>query len=759
MSKILTLVGKIKRHPDGFGFLIPDLPTDPDIYIPKHLMTGIMSLDRVEVKAEKEKHSGFSKQSPKYRARSIEVLNRGLKSAVGVPQKLHGQQWILADEAQTWGEDILLETPDKHVHPQLEEKLCEVEIIEFRNPSDPSSRLRGKIVNVLGSPEDANLDVQRALIQNHVPRQFSPETISVAQKLPSSVSSQDIQSRKDLRNHPFVTIDGATAKDFDDAILVEKTKSGFQLFVAIADVAHYVREGSPIDRDAYERGTSVYFPHTVVPMLPEQLSNHLCSLLPGQDRLVMVCEIHYNFLGQVQKSFIYDSVIHSKARITYGEAQELIDGEDLESFRHVKQHILQASELAHLLLKNRMERGSLDLEVPEVELMINDQGEPQDIVKVSRLFSHRLIEELMLAANVAVGEYLAQRGEALFRIHDNPKPDALSTLQNFANSFGYRGSLSGSQLQKKLNSMLSFFEGQTQGQILHMLTLRSMAQAKYSPENIGHFGLGFETYSHFTSPIRRYPDLIVHRLLKKHLSKKGAASGALYEDLATAGVHLSACEQRANKAERMVESVKKARYMIHREGQEFEGMISGVTRFGVFVLLRGLEMDGLVKLDDLGNEPFYFDEVHFFLRGKKTGRIFKLGDPLKIRVKSADIDAGQINFELAAKNQQISQESRDFKGRNKSQRGFQERKASSNKRREKDRDRERERDSQSPNKNDKGKKRSSNNERDQNRQNNQAKDQSAGSSRWSFGNKKKSKSNKKSKPAKKGRFSIPISHR
>lgn len=641
MNKKKLQQGMIKRHPDGFGFFIPDDTTLPDVYIPRHSMTGMMTNDKVVVSVEPERGTD------RFRGDIVRILERGTKKVVGLFTPLPNGGGLVRDEGKGWGQDLKIKPVDT-MNAQKGE-LVAIEILTF---PEEGKDLTGKVIQILGSSADPMNDIQRIVHGLNIPSEFSPAAVREASKLQPLVDEKDIRGRKDLRELRFVTIDGATAKDFDDAIYVESNRQGFKLFVAIADVSHYVRPGSAIDKDAYERGTSVYFPNFVVPMLPEILSNELCSLNPHRPRLALVAEMQMDFTGTLTESHFYEAVIESHARVTYGEAQEILDGSEIEKLNHVAEDIKRASDLAKILMAKRFREGSLDLEIPETQLMIDAGGNPIDIIRSERLFSHRLIEEMMLAANVAVAKFFAAKEiPAIYRIHEPPNPDAIALLEKYLMNFGGRIKLDQGLLQKRLTKALQEFSGKPEAQVLNILTLRSMSQAKYSANNVGHFGLGFEFYTHFTSPIRRYPDLIVHRLLKNLAMPQGSGYRLMAEeDLQSAGTMLSACEQRAAKAERQIQAIKKARFMQKHLGEEFDGVISSVTKFGIFVLLRQFEVDGLVHIDNLGKQQFSrfeFDEDNLCLVSKKSGQKFSIGDSIRIRVVSADIDDGKIDFEPA----------------------------------------------------------------------------------------------------------------
>lgn len=632
------LHGIIKRHPDGFGFFIPEDVEHPDVFIPAQAMKTAMTNDKVSITAEQERDGRF-------RGEIMNITDRSQKKIAGAFSVWNERYGLIKDEGKGWGKDLKIPL-DKSLKAKKGE-LVVARITEYPDKGE----FMGEVVEIIGDIQDALNDIKRVVVAQNIPEEFAPQTLEEAKIHAANPSEKDFVGRKDIRHINIITIDGATAKDFDDAVHVEMNGHGFHLIVAIADVSHYVKPGTSMDKDAYERGTSVYFPNFVIPMLPEALSNGLCSLNPHVPRLALVADMHFDFTGVMTESSFYEGVIESKARVTYGQAQEIIDKPDGDSethkkFAHVQENIMRCADLAKILMAKRFKDGSLDLEVPETELVIDGSGEPVDVIKSERLFAHRLIEEMMLAANVAVAKEFAKKDiPAIFRTHEPPDPLKIAILEKFMATFGGQVHLSGDRLQKKLTKALHEFKNEVQAQVIHMLTLRSMSQARYTLENIGHFGLGFDFYTHFTSPIRRYPDLIVHRLLKNIIGIGGYRLMA-EEDVQTAGTWLSACEQRSAKAERQIQAIKKARFMKRLVGQEFDGMISSVTKFGVFVLLREYNIDGLIRLDDLGGDNWQFDEENLRLVAKRSGASYNLGDRVRVTVNSTDIESGQVNFLL-----------------------------------------------------------------------------------------------------------------
>jgi len=634
MGKQHLIKGIVKRHPDGFGFLIPEDPLQPDVYLPRHTMDGVMTNDTVLVSTQEERDGRFSGTIEK-------IITRAHTKVVGVFNKGY-----LRDTSHAWSADLRVMRSGREVNVKDGDMVA----VRIANYPDHVLGFSGEIVDVLGDPANPLLDTKRMLFEHNVPQEFSKDALRELEGIADEPTEKDWAGRKDLRHLKFVTIDGVTARDFDDAVYAEKDKGSFRIWVAIADVSHYVRPNTALDRDAYERGTSVYFPDMVVPMLPEKISNGLCSLNPHKNRLAMVAEMLVNHNGEIIESKIYEAVFRSHHRLTYGIVQEVLDGKTIEEFEDVRSNLELMRDIAKILMKKRFQEGSLDLELPEVELLIDETGNPIDILRSERLFSHRLIEELMLLANVAVARFISKRGfPCLYRIHEEPSPEAIKTLEVMAHNWSVRAHFGeGKKLQKQIMDMLGKIKGSPQETVLHMLVLRSLKQARYSPDDtVGHFGLAFSDYTHFTSPIRRYPDLVVHRVLKRIIhGERVRDKEAELEKMTSMGVLLSACEQRANKAERDLATTKRCRFLINRVGEVFEGMVSGVTKFGFFVQLRNFDVDGLVKLAELNFDRFDFDEDHLRLVGRKSGFAINLGDKVKVQVMKVNVEARQIDFGL-----------------------------------------------------------------------------------------------------------------
>lgn len=649
-SQLVT--GMIKRHPDGFGFLIADDSETPDVYVARQSMVGIMTNDKVEVELYRPRSGKTKNKEERLSGEIVRVISRANKTVVGRYLPVDKKYGVLQDENKGWGTDLRILAVDS-----MDAKEGELVAVEITQYPDDEHEFTGRVVTIIGDVEDPINDVIRVVHQASIPTEFSKQAIADAQRFGGEVKEQERRGREDLTDLPLITIDGVTAKDFDDAVYTEQTDKGFRLVVAIADVSHYVKPGTRLDEEAYERGTSTYFPNFVVPMLPEELSNELCSLKPHVLRLCFCCEMFLDFQGAVQSYRFFEGVMESKARVTYGEAQEVIDAyangdersnQAVKRLSHVTDNILRSADLAKVLMRKRFEEGSLDLEIPETQVVVDSTGESTDIIRASRLFAHRLIEELMLITNVCTARFLENaKVPGIYRVHEEPDQDNIKNLQRYLWNMGGSRSVMGGNLAMKLTKALEAMSGKPEAQVLNILTLRTMQQAHYSENNVGHFGLGFSHYSHFTSPIRRYPDLIAHRIIKSQLYDKYKNMEMSEDELQSATTWLSATEQRSTKAERKVISIKKARFIRRYVGEEFDGMISSVAKFGVFVLLRQFDVDGLVKIENLGNDRFEFDDENLRLVGRKSGLQYSIGDQVKVIVAGADPETGKVDFELS----------------------------------------------------------------------------------------------------------------
>jgi ribonuclease R len=629
--------GRIKRNPDGFGFFVSETDEIEDIYIPKEEMKGVFTNDLVLITVNK-RGGRFGT-----RGKIKKILERSAQRYVGrLNFNQNNSTFYLKDSSHSWGQSLNIYNPERHP----EGDLVLVEITSYPELGSIGG-FEGKIVSSLGSSVDPNIDNIRILHEAKVPTEFSKMALKEAEALGDEVKEADKKGRRDLRNLSLITIDGVTAKDFDDAIYVEKKKNGdFKLIVAIADVSHYVKKDSHLDQEAYDKGTSVYLSNFVCPMLPEAISNGLCSLNPNVDRLAFCCEMHLSNTGEVKNYEFFEAVIKSHARVTYGQAQEFIEDGISDFTKSVEENIKCAEELAGVLNEKRMSEGSIDFDLPAVKVLVDDSGEATDLVKEDRIFAHRLIEELMLVTNICASKFLDKHDQGqLYRVHEPPDQEDLDKLQNLLKKLlggGISRIRSGFDFQR-LNQKLSELERPALKDIVQGLTLRSLRQAQYSSANKGHFGLGFTHYAHFTSPIRRYPDLVIHRQIKSVLNKDSSYTD---EDLSTMGTVLSAAEQRAVKAERKVISIKKARFFERYVGEEFEGYISSMAKFGLFVTLIEFPLDGLVKVEDLSGDHFIYDEESLTLKGKRTKKVFTVGDRVRIRVAQVSLDEGKIDFAL-----------------------------------------------------------------------------------------------------------------
>lgn len=635
-EKIEVKSGRVEGHADGFGFFIPD-DHSGDMFLQEKEMRGVLHGDRVMVREH-----GVDRRGRK-EGKVVEVLEHANSSLVGRLYRERGYQWVVAENKRI-SQDILI--PD---HADLGASSGQVVMVEIVEQPTKHAPPVGRVVQILGNYADPGMEIEIALRKHDLPHEFSPAVQAQARKLPKGVTRKDLAAdaglaREDIRDLPLVTIDGEDARDFDDAVYCQPEGRGFRLWVAIADVSHYVKPGSVLDQDAYDRGNSVYFPRRVIPMLPEELSNGLCSLNPEVDRLCMVCEMEISSFGNIKKYRFYPAVMHSKARLTYNQVWDwLSSGEAPAEQEWVMPYLQALYRLFKVLLKARFKRGAIDFETLETKMLFDEHDKIERIVPSARNDAHRLIEECMLAANVCASEFLQKRKHAaLYRVHEGPTPDKLKALQEFLAEFGFFLTGGDDPHAKDYAELLAKIKGRPDEQLLQTVLLRSLRQAIYSPENVGHFGLAYEAYTHFTSPIRRYPDLLVHRAIKSCLKGETYDPGN-WEDI---GLHCSMTERRADDATRDVVSWLKCYYMQDKINEEFDGVISAVVSFGVFVALNEVFVEGLVHVTELGQDYYHFDSARHQMLGERTGRRFRLGDKVRIRVVRVDIETSRIDFAL-----------------------------------------------------------------------------------------------------------------
>jgi ribonuclease R len=628
------IAGRVEGHADGYGFLVPDDGGD-DLYLDAKQMAKVLHRDRALARVV-----GVDRKGRREGA-IVEVLERANHRVVGRVLVEHGIA-VVVPENRRINQDILL-MPER----KLRAKPGQVVIAEITEQPTRHSQPIGRVVEVLGNYADPGMEIEIALRKHELPFEFPDKALEEAESLPDKVKKSEWAGRTDIRDLPLVTIDGETARDFDDAVFAEKKGRGWRLVVAIADVSHYVRPGMALDREAMDRGNSVYFPRRVIPMLPEKLSNGLCSLNPDVDRLAMVCDMQISTTGAIKDYKFYPAVFRSRARLTYNQVWGWLTGEltpRRKIHRELQPQLQALYALFHVLLKARHKRGAIDFETIETMMLFNDQGKIDNIVPVVRNDAHRLIEECMLAANVCASAFLQQHQQAcLYRIHEGPTPEKLDALRSFLKEFGLSLSGGDSPTAKDYAALLEKTKVRPDAQLLQTVMLRSLRQAIYSPDNVGHFGLSYEHYTHFTSPIRRYPDLLVHRSIKAAL-EGGHYRPGKWDEI---GLHCSLTERRADEATRDVNNWLKCYYMRDRIGEEFEGTISAVVPFGVFVALDSVYVEGLVHVSELGEDYFQYDNVKHQMLGERSAKRFRLGDRLRVRLVRADLESGRIDFVLA----------------------------------------------------------------------------------------------------------------
>ncbi len=636
VDKLDLIKGKVQGHPDGFGFLIPE-DGSPDLVLSEKEMHKALHGDVVMARAGGEDRRG------RREAKIVEVLEPANTRVVGRLYEEHGIQFVVAENRRI-SQDFLV-TPGASGGA----KAGQVVMLEIMQQPSKHAQPIGRIVEVLGNYADPGMEIEIALRKHDLPNEFPHDAKKQAETFSPEVKPADYAGRESVANLPLVTIDGETARDFDDAVYCEPSGKGFRLVVAIADVSSYVKSGDALDKEAINRGNSVYFPRRVIPMLPEELSNGLCSLNPNVERLCVVCDMQISAEGEIQKHRFYPSVMFSHARLTYTKVADMLanpQGENAKTYAEVLPHINNLYKLFQTLLQARAKRGAIDFETVETQMIFNDQGKIEKIVPVIRNDAHKLIEECMLAANVCAAAFLKEHEHpVLYRVHEGPTPEKLEAVREFFKEFGLQLGGGDDPQAGDYSKLLKQIKGRPDAGLLQTVMLRSLRQAVYAPENLGHFGLGYEAYAHFTSPIRRYPDLLVHRAIKAVLEGKQYKPKLKWAEL---GVHCSMTERRADDATRDVEAWLKCFYMRDHLGSVFNGTISSVTGFGLFVALDDLYVEGLVHVSELGADYYHFDPAKHQMLGERTGKRYRLGDRVRVKVVRVDMESTKIDFVLEA---------------------------------------------------------------------------------------------------------------
>jgi ribonuclease R len=672
--------GAVQGHRDGHGFISRD-DGGPDIYLPPNEMRAVLHKDRVKARIVRSDRKGRPE------GRVFEIIERSSQPIIGRLLQESGV-WLVAPEDKRYGQDVLI--PRGGIGNA---KTGQVVVVELVEPPALFGQPVGRVKEVLGEVDDPGMEIEIAVRKYSVPHEFSFACSALSKTLPDAVRPQDHANRVDLTDIPLVTIDGEDARDFDDAVYCEPSTQGrgksatkgWRLLVAIADVSHYVETGSAIDIDAYDRATSVYFPRRVIPMLPEKLSNGLCSLKPEVERLCMVCDMFVSLEGEVEAYQFYPAVMWSHARFTYTEVAAILGntrGPEALKRKERVGDLLNLHGVFESLQKSRKKRGAVDFETTETQIVCDENGRIEKIIPRTRNVAHRVIEEAMLAANVCSADFIAQSKHAgLFRVHEGPTPEKKEILRGYLKATGLGMTISDDPKPGEFQAIAEATKDRPDAMQIHSMLLRSMQQAIYTPINSGHFGLAFDAYTHFTSPIRRYPDLLVHRVIKAILQKsryqlpalptpgeahaklarrleKGAAAKGISsavkpvklnaENTAwqAAGLHCSANERRADEASRDVEAWLKCKYMYEHLGEEYSGVVTSATSFGLFVTLDAMFVEGLVHITELGGEYFRFDELRQELRGERTGIRYAIGTRVQIQVSRVDLDGRKIDFRL-----------------------------------------------------------------------------------------------------------------
>lgn len=639
-EKMGLVTGKLQVHQKGFGFVIPE-DESKDIFIPSSFINGAMNGDKVIAKVVKEDVNGKKREGE-----IIRILERANKTIIGVYENSKNFGFVVPEDKRIQY-DIFVSKTEKNGA-----KTDDVVIVEITEWPEARRNPEGRIIEVLGKKGDKGIDILTIIKKHGLPEEFPEKVESFAADIPEEIPNNEYIRRKDLRNVRMVTIDGEDAKDLDDAVSIEKLPNGnYKLGVHIADVSHYVRERNPLDKEALNRGTSVYLIDRVIPMLPKKLSNGICSLNPKVDRLALTCFMVIDKSGKVLEHEVVESIIKTSERMTYTDVTKILrdkDEELIKRYEYLYEDFKAMEELCDILHKKRMSRGAIDFNFEECKIILDKMGKPIDIKPYERAIANRIIEEFMLVCNETIAEYMYWANMPfVYRIHENPDEEKLAHFSEFIYNLGYTFKWTNDIHPRMLQDILEKVEGKKEETVVSTLLLRSMMQAKYSPECVGHFGLAARYYCHFTSPIRRYPDLIIHRIIKEFINGQidDERNKKLVKAVEYASKQSSEMERLAEDAEREVDDLKKAEYMKERIGEEFEGIISSVTNFGFFVELPNT-IEGLVHISNLDDDYYVYDERHLTLMGERTKKIYRLGESIKIKVARVEIDTHDIYFDI-----------------------------------------------------------------------------------------------------------------
>lgn len=638
IQKMNLIKGRVIGHADGFGFVTSE-DLDRDLFLSAAEMQKVLHGDEVLVSVIGEDRRGRKE------ATIVEITSRNTEQLVGRISFEDGLAWVQPHNMKIT-QDVFV--PDDGLAGAKEGQIVVVAIV-----TQPSRRHGpvGKVIEVVGDYMAAGMEIDSAIHAFGIPSVWPAEIQPELDKIPDEVLPEELAGREDIRSLPLVTIDGEDSKDFDDAVFAEKLDNGnWRLVVAIADVSHYVKPDSALDKEALKRGNSVYFPQRTIPMLPEKLSNGLCSLNPNVDRLCMVCDLEINAQGKAEKTRFYPGVMKSHARLTYNQVHAMTTDSASEYRTEFASVVAQVDSLYQLYLvlsQARQNRGALEFESVETMMLFDEDCKIDKIIPVVRNDAHKLIEECMLMANVAAARFLNSKEQAiLFRVHQAPEEEKLATLRGFLGDFGLQLGGFDEPTAKDYAAVLNQLTDQPYAHLVRTVMLRSMSQAVYQPENLGHFGLNFEDYVHFTSPIRRYPDLLVHRALRQVADANGKHFNYSDQRLVELGRHCSDTERRADEATRDAENFLKCEFLSHRLGEEYTAVVSAVTNFGMFVELEDLYVEGLVHVTELGEDYFVYDQMRHSLRGERTGKTYRLGDKVKVQVAQVDVDTRKVDLRL-----------------------------------------------------------------------------------------------------------------